>query len=178
PFLTSSIEYGHPDRPTNAEVKGISMTFPALGLSYYRLPVSQMRLPTTTEELSGGREDQGTLSQFGATVAQSIGSHLVLGTTLKLIHAGATRGDLDLGAMVTLGPARFGVTLRNATQPTLVGGDVEALTLKRVARGGIALTTGSRGAIGSGTVAVDIDLTTVATVTGEERRLAMGGEVW
>ena len=93
------------------------------------------------------------------------------------MHAAATRGDFDLGAMVMLGRVRAGVTLRNATQPTL-GSDAEALRLNRVARAGVALTTGSRGAIGSATVAVDMDLTTVATVTGEERRLAAGGEIW
>src|SRR5713101_2633123 len=44
PFLTSSIEYGRPKTPADTKIEGISMTFPALGVSYYRLPISQMRL--------------------------------------------------------------------------------------------------------------------------------------
>jgi hypothetical protein len=176
-FFSSSIEYGHLETPSGTQVKGISMTYPALGVSYYRLPISQMRLPATTDQLAAGRQDEGNLNQFGATIAQSVGGHLVFGSTLKLIRGTQTHGDLDLGAMVTYGRARLGVTLRNATQPTF-GSDVNALTLKREVRGGIALTTGSRGAIGTGTVAVDMDLTRVSTVLGEERRVAAGGEIW
>src|SRR6185295_18503116 len=94
-LFSSIIEYGHPEKPSGTEVKGISMTFPALGLSYYRLPISQMRLLATTEQIAAGREDQGTLSEFGATVGQSIGNHLVLASTLKILRAGDTHADLD-----------------------------------------------------------------------------------
>lgn len=177
PFLTSSIEYSRPKTPADTKVQGISMTFPALGLSYYRLPISQVRLPATTEQLAAGREDQGTISQFGATIAQSIGNHFVVGSTLKLLRGVETHGDLDVGAMLTIERLRLGLTLRNATQPTLDRG-VNAWTLKRQARAGAALTTGTRGAIGSVTVAVDADLTTATTVLGDERRLAAGGELW
>jgi hypothetical protein len=177
PFLTSAIEYGRPKTPAGTKVQGLSITFPSLGVSYYRLPISQMRLPATTEQVAAGREDQGTISQFGATIAESIGNHLVIGSTLKLLRGADTHGDLDIGAMVTVERLRFGLTLRNATQPTLDSG-VNAWTLKRQARAGAALTTGTRGAIGSVTVAVDADLTTAATVLGDERRLAGGGEIW
>ena len=171
------VEYGHPEKPAGTEVKGISMTFPALGLSYYRLPVSQMRLPATTEQLAAGREDQGTLSQFGATVGQSIGNHLVLASTLKLLKASNTHVDLDLGAMVTFGRVRGGITLKNATKPTF-GSGADLLTLERQVRAGVALTTGTRGVIGTATVAADADLRTVTTIDGDERRVAAGAEAW
>jgi hypothetical protein len=177
PFLTSAIEYGRPKTPADSKIEGISMTFPALGLSYYRLPISQMRLPATTEQVAAGRQDQGTISQFGATIAESIGNHLVIGSTLKLLRGADTHGDLDIGAMVTVERLRFGLTVRNATQPTFDSG-VNAWTLQRQARAGAALTTGTRGAVGSVTVAVDVDLTKAATVLGDERRLAGGGEIW
>jgi len=177
PFLSSALEYGRPKVPDGAKIEGFSMTFPSLGVSYYRLPISQMRLPATTEQVAAGRQDQGTISQFGATIAESIGNHVVIGSTLKLLHGVDTHADLDLGAMVTVERLRFGVTLRNATQPTFDSG-VNAWTLERQARAGVALTTGTRGAIGSVTVAVDADLTKAATVLGEERRVAGGAEIW
>src|SRR5437588_13000067 len=50
-FVSAIIEYGHPDKPSGAQVKGLSMPIPSLGVSYYRLPISQMRLPATTEQV-------------------------------------------------------------------------------------------------------------------------------
>jgi hypothetical protein len=176
-LFSGIVEYGHPEKPAGTEVKGISMTFPALGLSYYRLPISQMRLPGTTEQLAAGREDQGILSEFGATVGQSIGNHLVLASTVKILRASDTHADLDLGAMVTFGRVRGGITLRNATKPVL-GNGADLLTLDRQVRAGVALTTGTRGVIGSATVAADADLKTVTTIDGDERRVAAGAEVW
>src|SRR4029077_19959913 len=42
-YFSSVLEYGHLPNPTDKTVKGISIAFPALGLSYYRLPISEMR---------------------------------------------------------------------------------------------------------------------------------------
>src|SRR6476620_6479513 len=55
PFLSSALEYGRPKVPDGAKIQGFSMTFPSLGVSYYRLPISQMRLPATTEQVAAGR---------------------------------------------------------------------------------------------------------------------------
>ncbi len=140
------------------------------------------------------------LSQFGASVGQSLGSHLVVGSTFKLVSAGtasevqaagtgsldaATRIDpsgethagLDVGAMAVFGPARIGVMVRNVKQPEF-GSGADSFTLSRTARIGAALSTGTRGVVGGATVAVDADLMTTTTVLGDERRLAAGGEVW
>jgi hypothetical protein len=67
--------------------------------------------------------------------------------------------------------------VRNVKQPEF-GTGADALTLSRHARVGAAVSTGTRGVIGAATVAVDADLTTTATVFGDERRLAAGGELW
>ena len=93
--------------------------------------------PTAAASL--GRQDQGVLSQFGATLGQSVGEYLVVGSTLKLMRAGGeTHGDLDLGAMATLGAARFGVVVKNATAPAFgAGGD--RLELGRQVRTGVRL---------------------------------------
>jgi hypothetical protein len=140
------------------------------------------------------------LSQFGASVGQSLGSHLVIGSTFKLVSAGAgsqiqgsaagtldaadgidpsreVHAGLDVGAMAVFGRARIGVMVRNVNE-TQFGSGSDAFTLSRHARVGAALSSGTRGVIGSATVAVDADLTTTATVNGDERLLAAGGEAW
>jgi hypothetical protein len=178
-YFSTVLEYGHPKDPpdTNANVKGVSIAFPALGLGYYRLPISQMRPPTSTGQATANRQDQGTLSELGVTVGQSLGNHFVVGTTLKAMNAGEIHTGLDVGAMVTFGLARVGLAVRNVTEATF-GIGADALVLKRQARAGFALSTGPRGVIGTGSVAVDADLTRTATAAGDQRRIAAGAEMW
>ena len=176
-YFSTIIEYGRLTETPDTNVKGVSIGFPALGLSYYRLPISQMRPPTSTGQVAANRQDQGTLSEIGVTVGQSLGNHFVVGSTLKAMNAGDTHAGVDAGAMVTFGRARAGLMVRNLTEATF-GTGVDAFELKRQARAGFALTTGSRGVIGTGTVGVDVDLTTRTVAAGDERRVAAGGEVW
>jgi hypothetical protein len=160
-------------------LRGISLGFPALGLSYYRLRPSQIRPVPSTDPADGSREDEGGLSVYSATVGQSLGKYLVLGSTVKLLRAaGETKGGLDMGAMATFGRARVGLMVRNVTEPEFENGAVEAFKLRRHARVGAAVTTGLRGAIGDATVAFDADLVKSPTLLGDERRLAVGGELW
>src|SRR5436189_1383858 len=115
-YFSSVLEYGHLPNPTDAAVKGVSIAFPALGLSYYRLPISEMRPSGSTGQGAAIRQDQGTLSELGVTVGQSLGNHFVFGSTLKVMTAGQTHAGLDLGAMVTFGLARIGLSVRNVTE--------------------------------------------------------------
>jgi hypothetical protein len=177
-FFSAILEYAHPlDRPGDG-LGGISLGFPALGLSYYRMPANEIRPSIATAGTAGSRQDEGSLSVFGATVGQSIGNHLVIGSTVKLVNAlGETDGGLDLGAMAMFGKARFGLMVRNVTEPEFDDGAVTG-KLYRTARAGAAFTTGTRGAIGETTVAFDADLVKTPTVRGEERRVAAGAEIW
>jgi hypothetical protein len=190
-------------------VRSFAAAFPALALSYYRLRLSEIQPKTSTGAAAGDRQERGaievrlrslTITQFGASVGQSLGEHLVIAATAKLTHAGAitqvrpvaegsldaaaeldpsgeTKGGLDAGAMASFGPVRVGVMVRNLTEPEF-GTGLGAFTLARTARLGGAVSTGRRGVIGTATVAVDADLTTASTVLGDERRVAVGGEVW
>src|SRR5260370_817654 len=79
-------------------------------------------------------------NQFGATVGQSIGDHLVIASTLKLVRAGSTtstggstggslgtaaaldvsletKADLDVGALAVVGPLRLGVSAKHVGRP-------------------------------------------------------------
>jgi hypothetical protein len=190
-------------------VRGFAAAFPSLGLSYYRLRVSEIRpFPPTTAGLDLSREDQRrapvllsslVLQQFGATVGQSVGDHLVLGSTLKLVRgalasasgdaAGAsldraaelngkaqTHGDLDLGAMAAFGPVHVGVAVKNVTEPAFQSGG-DSMSLRRQVRVGLALTPTSGRTPGPMTIAVDADMTRTGTPTGDDRRVAGGAEL-
>jgi hypothetical protein len=184
-YFNAIIEYG---RLTDGDGSrgGFSMAFPALGLSYYRMTVSEMQPSGSTAGSSGSRQDPAALnvrsvdlSQFGATVGQSVGRYLVVASTLKLLRAaGETQAGLDLGSMAALGPLRLGVMLRNVSEPTFGGGDA-AVTLRRQVRAGAALNVPGRSSLFAGaTLAVDADFRSVPSATGDERRVAAGAEVW
>ncbi len=188
---------------------GFSMAFPALAVSYYRLRISEIAPVSSTGTNPLDREDLGAadvhlqsraVSQYGMTVGQSLGTHLVLGSTLKLLRAGTaessvvggedlldraddlevsgdTKTDLDAGAMAALGRARFGLTVKHLRAPAFGDGD-DRFVLKRQARAGVAFLTQSQGAIDGLAVAADMDLTRTATVRGDVRRFAAGVELW
>ncbi len=188
-------------------MSGFAAAFPALGVSYYRLRVSEIAATSTTATGTGDREELGgaegrvrsrSVSQFGTTVGQSFGGHVVLGATLKLVRAGAasapvdasndsldlgddldisrgTRTDLDIGAMVSFRHLRLGLSVRNLTDPDFGDGD-ERFTLERQARAGVALLTTAGGTVSGLTLAADVDLTRQATPFGDARRAAVGAE--
>src|SRR5262249_48359781 len=71
PYANVILEYGRP-RDEEASHRGFAFAFPALGLSYYRLSVSEIRPISSTGASTAGRQGPGTgvvrsleLSQFG-----------------------------------------------------------------------------------------------------------------
>jgi hypothetical protein len=178
-FADTTIEYNQvDDAPTNPVVRGVSVGYPALGLSYYRLPVNQFRVVTPTGQTVTSREDQGVINQFGITVGQSIGSHFVIASTIKLVRAADSHAEFDVGAMVRYKMLRIGGTVRNLRQVTLMTDAGNTLHLERQMRAGIALTGHTGGRIETATVSFDADLRSMHTFFGEQRRIAGGGELW
>ncbi len=214
PYFNAIIEFGSqrqpgPERAVPASEtgsRGFSIAYPAAALSYYRVQVSAIRPVPTTAAPSAGRQDEGStdirlqsfvLNQFGATVGQSLGRHLVLASTVKLVRASVaaevrpaaaasldaaadldgptdTHAGLDIGAMARFGQLRLGLMVRNVSESSFGEGDHEAL-LDRHFRAGVAFSSRSNLTI----VAADFDLTTTIGATGsEERRAAVGGEGW
>lgn len=163
------------DRIEDSDVtraRAFSLTVPSLGFSYYRLSLSGMRPPSTTGSTPANREDQGVLSQYGATVGQSIGSHLIVASTVKLVHAlGSTSVDLDTGVMAMYGGMRIGVAVKNLKAPELGEGQ-DTFEVPRQARAGVSFKAGDL------TLALDGDLLTTPTAFGDVRHLAAGGETW
>jgi len=180
---------------------GVSFGYPALGLSYYRLRISEIRAIEPTATTSVSRQDQGPASvlerslvvnQWGVTVGQSLGDHVVVATTVKMLYGGlgsavvsatgasldsaaALSGDgqahatLDLGAMATFGQVQLGFVLRNVAEPTFTNA-TDSETLTRQARVGAAFV-GERV-----TAAFDADLARVPTALGDERHVSGGVE--
>jgi hypothetical protein len=143
-----------------------------------------------------------TSTNLGVTVAQSLGDAVVVGTTLRLVRGsaaeatlaaasarealdvaedldgpGQTKFDADAGAMVYLGRARVGVTVRNLVAPSW---DETGLLLdtQRLARLGVSWGPGPVRGRRSWTIAADADLTTAEAAGGERRALAVGAERW
>jgi hypothetical protein len=176
-FFNALVEYGRLRATPDDQTVGVAIAFPAMGVSYYHLPINQMRAPGSTGSGGDVRQDQGVLSVFGLTVDQSLGEHLAVGSTLKLARAGDTHSDLDLGAMARLGVMRLGITVKNLRKPefeTATG----PLALERQARAGFALVGHSTGWISDMALAVDADLVKATGVAGESRRVAGGVEAW
>jgi hypothetical protein len=170
--------------------RGIALGFPSLGLSYYRLNISQIRPSGSTGPDGSSRQDLGAvgtdlsvpdsiaLDQIGATLGQSIGGHLVVASTVKLTHAlSETRAGLDVGAMAVFGPMRVGLTVRDVTAGTF-GLGPGAFELARRARAGVAMIGPPRGRLDRLTLAFDADLTKAPIDGRDERHVAGGVEAW
>jgi hypothetical protein len=148
------------------------------------------------------RGGAATTTHLGVTVVQSLGDIVVVGTTLRLVRGsaaaatlqapsaraaldaaddldgpGETQFDADLGAMVYLGRARIGLTVRNLVAPDW---DDTGLLLdsERLARIGVAWGPGPVRGRRSWTIAADADLTSAAAAGGERRSVAVGVERW
>ena len=152
-------------RSRNASVAG---ALPVVGVSYYRLRTSRAE-PAPTGSDTSVRDDANTAVagegsstwNLGITLVQSIGDAVVVGTTLRMVRAGAegaalaavdadgaldtvddlnitseTKFDADLGVMAYIGRARVGLTVRNLAAPTWDAGSL-ALESDRLVRVGI-----------------------------------------
>lgn len=202
--LTEPSVYPDAGPATRSKDTGFALSVPSLGLSYYRMHISEIRPLAPTESGPDDRQDldvrlrKFAVSQYGVTVGQSVGQGFVLASTLKLARVGEeatvvpsdgdgldaadelkvsvdSKADIDLGAMVSVGSLRLGVTVKHLFEPDFDALD-GPLTLERQARLGAAFLAGSPGAGTGLTVAFDVDLTKTATLFGDVRHLAVGAE--
>src|SRR4051812_12675604 len=155
------------------QASGFALALPSLGLSYYHLRVGEVR--PVAGPIGGGspvRQDGEAAgvdlralaySKFGVTIGQSIGDHLVIASTLGLLHGGIgssaeapgpdavdhatdmdvvseTHGDIDLGAIARAGSLKLGVNVKHMTRPRFGSGSGE-VRLDRQARAGVAIVT-------------------------------------
>lgn len=210
-YFNGIIEVGRVESPSRdptrrSTLRGFVLAMPALGVSYYRIRISEIQASNPTGAGAADRQDRGrepvrlrslVVHQFGVTTGQSLGDHLVVGSTMKLLRGsfasaeaatgvsidraaeldgdGQTHGDLDLGAIATWGAVRAGLVVKNVTQPTFESMG-EAIRVRRQVRTGVSTTMSAAQAIV--TVAVDADLTRTTTPGGDVRHVAAGVEAW
>jgi len=178
PFVNGLVEHteGQDDGQGSWDV---AFALPSLGISYQRLrfPQSSTATPVADrqDERAGSSRPHYVLNQVGATVGQSFGDHLVVGSTVRLVHADQNKGDVDVGAMGTIGPASLAIVVKHIGSPDLTA-DGYAFELEPQVRVGAAFRWPERGAGLTG--AIDADLTTTSTAFGDVRHLAAGAEFW
>ena len=135
-------------------------------------------LPALQESPPANREDQGVLSQFGVTVGQSVGAHLIVASTLKLVRAlGDNQCRPRYGGHGGVRSARASAwrsrTSGRRSSPTASSGSSCRGRCGRAFR-----SKPGRPAAPRCTAAVDADLTTTPTAFGDARHLATGAEAW
>jgi F plasmid transfer operon, TraF, protein len=217
-YFSSIIEFGSLQEPREAtrngiavpswreETRSFALAYPALGLSYYHLRLSEIRLSNSTGPEVPGREDSGpssalmssmVLQQFGLTVGQSLGDSIVLGSTLKVVHGSLAASivnardasfdraaDLDAGGETHL-DLDMGAMFRLGR--SRFGVTVKNLREPGFGEGGNRVDLSRQARVGFATTtagaraftfAVDADITRTATAAGEARHLAGGLEAW
>jgi hypothetical protein len=194
-----------PDR--RDRVSWFAATVPAVGFSYYRLRITDIRGFGPTGQPLVDREDTRagasvrsiSVNELGLTVVQSVLPGVHAGVTLKyvrgtpraavddgaraadeLLDSGEAlegghadrRFDLDAGVIGAAGPVRVGVVMRNIREPEFGDG---AFVLPRQTRVGAAIDAAKAGGPPL-ILAVDADVRTYATGSGDRRVVAVGAE--
>ena len=212
-YFSSVLERGRTTEPGettpggpawHGDTSAYAVMFPALGLSYYRLRISEIAPPASTGDASPDRQDQGTTgtglrswatSQFGVTVGQSLSNHLVIASTLRLV-----RGGLALSSGAAAGDPLDAAADLDVSMETEADLDLGAMASFGSMRLGLAIKHAREPKFGDGpnrlvlrrqvraglafltrgtvTVAVDADLSRTATAFGDARHLAAGAEAW
>ena len=169
----------------------VGAALPVLGVGYYRTSqaagFTTVSAPPDRQNGGSGEVHVGTLrtSNIGATVVQTVAPGLVIGTTVRVVKASVenagigTTVDLDAGAMVSAWDVRFGLTGRNLREPEFEA-EMGRVRMKRQFRVGAALAPRSlpTGVHGPFSLAVDADLTSTPSPSGDRRRAGAGGEYW
>ena len=161
---------------------GLSAT--SIGVAYYRFATyGRPAEPEVNGDRS--REEVGrgvhalTTSVLGSSLVQSLTEHIVVGATPKIVRTETGKDfDVDAGVMVSWSHVHAGLVARNLTTPTFDTEDgLAAIELGREVRVGGAWGSGWSG-LSRVIVAIDGDVMTRPTPTGDRRDLAGGVETW
>jgi len=186
-----NLEFGEfkPDGPGDPEDLNhalVAISLPPVGLAYYRQGVFGERPLGPAVTGGQGREEVRssvhafTTSTFAVSLLQSLGEYVVVSVTPKALWGGESfTADVDASAMFAITQFRLGVTGRNLTTPSFAldesgAEDVELATEVRVGGGWGSGWPGHSRVV----VAVDGDVMTRATMSGERRDIAGGVETW
>ena len=187
-FRLGAVPQGVANEEDTSAIVALSAT--AVGLGYYRLGTYGI----STVEPAGMRPQSReevlrsvhalTTSTVGVSLVHSLGEHIVVGVTPKLVHGdGELAGDVDAGLIAWVDRFRVGLVARNLTTPAFAEatagkpGEGEEIELQREVRIGGAWGSGWTG-ISRVVVSVDGDVVSRATPAGDRRDIAAGLETW
>ena len=163
----------------DAPVQSVALS--QLGVTVVRTLISGVHVGTTLKRVRGTVRN-GPLDSAASDSAASLSAALEQGEALEDGDA-QSRFDLDAGIIAVAGPLRLGAAVRNLREPEFfaAGGASDALAtgmqLRRQVRVGAAFDGAMIGSIPL-TVALDADLRTYLTASGERRMVALGAEQW
>ena len=156
------------------------------------------------DEVAGVPVRSLAASQLGITLVQTLMEGIHVGTTLKYLRGTLRSGrddsllpaselldrgdaldggdaesafDLDIGVLAVAEALRLGLLMKNVLEPEFSNPNGSVLMFERQFRLGLAVDAAKAGGIPL-TAAVDLDLRTVATASGDRRNLALGVEQW
>jgi hypothetical protein len=184
-------------------VASFRLSTPVLAFSYERMRFGGVPHVAAEEPLALSGAALHAHS-FGLTLVQSIGDAVVIGSTVRLVRAGAlespvdpgadasdaarriaredvdarTHFDADVGVMASLGRVRLGAVVRNLAAPVIETDDRDIWRFERHARIGASIGGEPSPGQRDWAVAVDADLTTATLPDGRRRSLAAGAERW
>ncbi len=192
---------------SRSSVWSIALATPPLGVSYYRLHITDIRPFVPTGEPDVDRQDGAaglgvrsiSVSQFGATVLHTITTGVTAGATVKFLRGTANvrqvdssgelqdlldfGDDLDGGegegaVDVDLGIlATVGAMRLGLTGRNLAEPDFAGRELPRQIRAGLAFD-GEAAGWTPVVVSLDVDLRRYAAGNGDRRAIAVGAEHW
>lgn len=177
---------GGPGGPEGLRHALVAIALPPVGIAYYRQGVFGVRPPEAAVTGREGREEVRSsvhafsTSTLAVSLLQSLTEYVVVSATPKLVWGGESfTADVDASAMLAVQRFRLGVVARNLATPTFAlddsgGDDVEVQRQARLGGGWGSGWPGHSRVV----VAVDGDLMTRATLTGDRRDVAAGVETW
>ncbi len=193
-FVSAVVDFGRGETGPNppqttvtqkdtAAFVGFSAT--ATGVAYYRFGTYGREKDEPAVTGLPSREEVRrsvhalTTSTLGVSLVQSLTEHIVVGATPKFVRGGSSNAfDVDAGVMVTASRIHVGLVARNLTTPSFDTADGQAATeLGREVRVGGAWGSGWSG-ISRVIVAMDGDLMSRVTPSGDRRDVAAGVETW
>jgi len=156
------------------------------------------------DEVAGVPVRSLSANQLGITLVQTLVEGIHVGSTFKYLRGTLRSGrddgllpaselldrgealnggnaesafDLDIGVLAEAEALRLGFLVKNVLEPEFSNPNGSTLMFERQFRVGLAVDAAKAGGIPL-TAAVDLDLRTVATASGDRRNLALGVEQW
>ena len=212
PFLDASLGRvtGSADSRLPASRSGVwsfALATPPLGVSYYRLNITEIGPFVPTGDPEADREDRAagmgirslSVSQFGATVLHTITTGVNAGATVKFLRGTASVRQIDssgeLSELLDLGGdledgdgqgtvdvdlgmlATVGAVRVGVSGRNLREPKFGDITMSRQVRAGIAFD-GAAAGLSPLLVSLDVDLRRYVAAGGDRRVVAVGGEHW